>query len=126
MTNLDDLVVTSEDFISVNQVLDIPIGTEIELQTKGNTSVLIHRSVDKPHKEDINGRVMKGLRNKSSNYTVKSNSLETWLKVYSTYPTSVKVSASIVESAEIPIFDGITLGGNFSELGNPSAELRPL
>ena len=63
---------TGEDFVSINQEADIPIGTRFQLQTESNYSIIIQIKESKPSADDTNGKVMQGIKNKSSVYQVRS------------------------------------------------------
>jgi len=78
-----DITVTGEDFVSINQEADIPVGTELQLQTKSNHPIVIQRSDLKPSPDNSNGRIMKGVGNKSSVYTISTGSEEVWLRLLS-------------------------------------------
>lgn len=116
-----DITVTGEDFVSINQEADIPVGTELQLQTKSNHPVIVQRKDSKPSSEDTNGRVMKGIRNKSSIYQVREGSEEVWLRLDTDNLLSAgKVSAGLVFGEEEPAVnyvartDGLTQQWNFS------------
>ncbi len=76
-----DITVTGEDFVSVNEVAGVPVGTALELQTKCASAVIVQRKEGKPSSTDDNGRVMKSVKNASSIYQVREGSEEVWLRL---------------------------------------------
>ncbi len=76
-----DITVTGEDFVSVNEVAGVPVGTALELQTKCASAVIVQRKEGKPSATDDNGRVMKSVKNASSIYQVRAGSEEVWLRL---------------------------------------------
>ncbi len=76
-----DITVTGEDFVSVNEVAGVPVGTALELQTKCASAVIVQRKEGKPSATDDNGRVMKSVKNASSIYQIGAGSEEVWLRL---------------------------------------------
>lgn len=78
MATLNDLVVTGEDYISLNADSNptITVGTALELQNKSVQGIRIQESATKPDANSTKGFVIPSL----SNTTILAGASEVWVK----------------------------------------------
>lgn len=83
--NIDDIVLSSTEFVSANQLFNIAVGSAFWLQNKSFTSsFLMVESASKPASTSTNGVLVTPAGSSTNTPNVTEGSLEIWIRCLST------------------------------------------
>lgn len=112
----------TDDWLSVNNLLGIPVGTSIILQNSSIYPTIFQRSSSKPEQSSTSGRVL--YKNWANIYTILSGSDEVWIKSIGNFKGGIIIEDETLYVARL---DGLTQYWQLSEpiiiLPNDSIEL---
>ena len=81
MATLPDIIVTSEDWISLSSASGLAVGTAVEIFNKSTNWVRVFESNVKPAADSNNGVIITNLNKPYAAVEVTAGSEEVWLKV---------------------------------------------
>ena len=83
---IPDLVITSEQYVSLNALSLIPVGTSFIIQCKGSRPVRLVESSTKPLATVTDGSIITGINKDYAIATIPLGSLEIWALCASNSP----------------------------------------
>jgi hypothetical protein len=92
---LPDVVVSSDQYTSLNTITGIPIGTGMLIQLKGSSEIRIVESVTQPANSVVDGVVLTTLRQGYATAKVQTGSIEVWVICVKRPTISSTVSSNI-------------------------------
>lgn len=78
--SIPDLVVTTDDWIDVATLTSIPAGTEMVIQNKGTTAVLVWIGQFKPSADSTDGPVIYDYPHDETSILIDEDEDKVWLK----------------------------------------------
>lgn len=109
---MPDIVVVTDEWLSLNELSNISTDTSLKVQNKGRFSVLIQKSTTKPLEDDDSGEVLTTLYHGNSSNTYVTSGDEVWGKVSSPYGNSVRLNVQVWGASAIDVEE---YSGEYSE-----------
>lgn len=88
MPTIPDITIPSDDFVSVNTLSSVAVGTEIQLQLKGTFFVYLQESDTKPDAGSTDGILMSTVYENANTARIPSGSGEIWARCATSGRTS--------------------------------------
>jgi hypothetical protein len=94
---IPDLVIPSDQYVSINTLSGISVGTTMEIQLKTNDWVRLIESATQPANNVTDGIIISSMYHNYATATIKALSLEIWaITITSTYDRVSKVNVQEV------------------------------
>lgn len=93
MATIPDIKInTNNDWVSVNAITSIAVGTAIKLQNKTTNDYVLNESPTKPDIEDVNGEILTAITSNEPSKFVTLGSDEIWVRAVKDDPSIITLT----------------------------------